>query len=47
MARAAFLWRALGAEPVPVPPALDSIVIPPVDSIPDSLEPRTDTIPRA
>jgi monofunctional biosynthetic peptidoglycan transglycosylase len=55
MARAAFLWRALGAEPVLVPPALDSfvipevdsIVVPPVDTIPDSLKRRTDTIPRA
>ena len=42
MERATFLWRVLGTEPLPAPPALpavDSIVIPDVDSlvVPDSV----------
>ena len=44
MDRATFLWRALGAVPLPEPPSLDSLVIPEVDSlvIPDSV-PRDTT----
>jgi monofunctional biosynthetic peptidoglycan transglycosylase len=44
MGRAAFLWRALGAVPLPEPPPLDSLVMPEVDSlvIPDSV-PRDTT----
>jgi monofunctional biosynthetic peptidoglycan transglycosylase len=54
MARATFLWRAVGAERVPAPPTLDSVVIPDVDSVgilrvdtisPDSLVPP-DSMPR-
>jgi monofunctional biosynthetic peptidoglycan transglycosylase len=44
MERATFLWRAVGAEAVPEPPPLDSLVIPDLDSLvfPDSM---ADSIP--
>jgi len=54
MARATFLWRAVGAERAPDLPRLDSLVIPDLDSlvdsaaVPDSLRdsvPRRDSVP--
>jgi membrane peptidoglycan carboxypeptidase len=45
MARATFLWRALGAERLPEPPLLDSIVIPDVDTIRIDTTAPPDSIP--
>jgi monofunctional biosynthetic peptidoglycan transglycosylase len=45
MARATFLWRALGAERLPEPPVLDSIIIPDVDTIRIDTTAPPDSIP--
>jgi monofunctional glycosyltransferase len=48
MERATFLWRAVGAEPIPEPPPLDSIAIPDADSVripPADSTPAVDSVP--
>jgi monofunctional biosynthetic peptidoglycan transglycosylase len=42
LARATFLWRAVGADRPPEPPPVDSIAVPPVDSM---AIPQADSVP--